>query len=83
MSNVEQLVKNDEHIIQILEGAIEDVKSGEVVSLAVACTFKSGDTKSGFCALDAVMTLLGELTVLQRDIMDRCVESRKDDIGMQ
>ena len=82
MSNVEQLIKTDKVIIEILEAALKDAKNGGFVALAVACVFNDGGTKSAFRSNDEAMALLGVLTVVQRDIMDCCVESRKDNIGM-
>jgi len=78
MKNIEKLAKPNNCIIGLLEHALKDAKDGEIISIAIAYTFNDGYTSSGFHAPDRVMALLGEITVLERDIMDICVTSRKD-----
>ena len=78
MNNIEKLAKPNDHIVGLLENALKDAKDGEIISIGIAYTFNDGYTCSAFHAPDRVMALLGEITVLQRDIMDICVTSRKD-----
>lgn len=82
MNNIEKLNKPDKHIVHLLKSAMEEAEKGHIISVAIAYTYNDGYTTSGFSAPDRVMALLGELTVLERDIMEICIASRKDDAGM-
>ena len=65
-------------VTQTAEEALALAKDGKIISIGVAYSFNDGYTASGFSAPERVMALLGELTVLQRDIMDVCVTSRNE-----
>lgn len=81
MKSVAKLTISDPTIIRMLEEALKCAQKGGMISCAVAWTTNDAYTGSVFYAPDRVMALLGELTVLNRDIMDLCVESRKDENG--
>ena len=82
MKNVKKLSYSNPTIVYMLEDALKLAKKGEIISCAVAWTANNGYTASAFYAPDRVMALLGELTVLERDIMEICIASRRDDAGM-
>lgn len=64
-------VKPDEGVIKTLERLLEEAKSGEVQSIAYACSYPAFNTSSGWAGMRKTdVLILGELTLLTRDIQD-------------
>lgn len=78
MSNLSELrpTPNDE-LVKMLESLVERAKSGEMQSAAV-CIVNS-DCSVGNCFVGSFhpIALVGELRVLERDIIDICVDTRR------
>lgn len=66
-----------EALVEMLEDALKCAKSGEFTGLAYAATDRHGNTYSAFI-LNQPVTIIGELRVLERDIIDECVKLRAD-----
>ena len=57
-------------VIKILEGLLNDAKTGEIQGVAIAGAMSNARTFNVYELGGDVMSLLGEVLVLQRDIMD-------------
>jgi len=72
------LVKNEpkQDVIDTLEGLLERAKTGEIRSLA-AIIVRGGTTGNLWAGMDEDnMAVIGELRVLERDLIDSLVEIR-------
>lgn len=64
-------IKPDEKVIETLERLLEDAKAGGTQSIAYACSHPAFMTSSGWAGMRKTdVLILGELTILQRDIQD-------------
>lgn len=71
----------DERVIETLERLLEEAKSGDIQSIAYACFHPAYKTSSGWSGMGkSNVHILGELTILQRDIQDMlklsCIDPR-------
>lgn len=63
-------LKPDEQVIQTLERLLEEAKAGEIISIAYTCLHPAYLTSSGWSGMKYPKQMLGEITLLQRDIQD-------------
>jgi hypothetical protein len=68
----------NEDLVKMLEDALECAKSGEFTGLAYAATDRQGNSYSAFI-LNQPVVIIGEMRVLERDIIDHSVDLRADD----
>ena len=84
MSNVKNITevmdKPDEYLISLLEGALDRARSGEIVGAAIAEVRSDGCTQNVFYARYPVR-LVGELRLLERDIIDLEIDTRAHKAG--
>lgn len=71
----------DQAIISILEEWLRMAKDGEIVSLALAGVLHDNATCNSFSAPISPVSLLGELQILQRDVLDICIDTRMHEAG--
>jgi len=64
-------------LIAMLELALTRAKSGEYAGLAYVATDRQGNTYSDFI-INQPVVVIGEMRVLERDIIDECVKLRAD-----
>ncbi len=65
------------HIIEMVEGLLEDAKAGKVVAVAFAGVYTNAQSFNTFIGDYYPMHLIGELRVLERDVVDCCVDTRR------
>lgn len=70
--------KTRQNIVEMLKSLLVDAEKGEIQSLAVAGVNYDASTFNVFDTHYAVATVLGELRVLERDIIDLRVDIRKN-----
>ena len=84
MSNVkhisEVMTRPDENLIALLEGALSRARAGEIVGAAIAEACSDGATQNVFYAAYPVR-LIGELRILERDIIDLEIDTRAHRAG--
>jgi len=70
-------IKPNPAIIETLEILLEEAKRGELLSIAYAAGYPGQKTMSGWNGMymDNVK-MIGELQILQRDIIDLCIDTR-------
>lgn len=73
----------DQEVIEALELLLEDAKAGKLVSYALIGYRLQGELISTFKMGDHVMSMIGELRVLERDILDCCVDKRCHEAGQE
>ena len=79
MKEVKHIHPPNPDLIGRLESLLSEAKSGELQGLAYAGRIKSSYTCSGWVGYDTgVMSTLGELRVLERDMIDLLVDIRVD-----
>ena len=66
----------DEDLVRVLQQAMDMAKAGELEGFAFAGTTCDGGSVNLFHCHTRVMQLLGEVAVLQRDIMDLKIDLR-------
>lgn len=72
----------NQEAIEILEDILTDAKEGAIVSIAVA--FVRYDRKSGNAFTGSYpMNLLGEISCLNREILDACIDTRLHQAGKE
>lgn len=76
----EILPKPDPDVVYMLERLLERAKTGEIQSVAYAAVFSDGMTGNSFHGYQN-LTLVGELSVLQREIIDIRVDMRMKKAG--
>jgi hypothetical protein len=64
-------------LVEMLEEALASAKAGEYTGLAYSATDRQGNTYSAFIISQPV-AIIGELRILERDIVDHCVDLRAD-----
>jgi len=68
-------------VIEFIEGLLEQAKSGDLVGIAIIGVMSDGCSGNGWNSIEEnVMKVLGEISVLQRDIMDVNVDLRIDPV---
>ena len=74
--------KRDEFIVHELKELLEKAEKGEIIGFA--CAFIRNDLKLGNC-FQAVYPsqLLGELLIVQREIMDNAIDTRLHKAGKE
>ena len=77
MSVAEIKKTTDKDTIEILEDMLERAKSGDIQSIAVAAVTNSAQTLNCFSGDYYPISLIGELRVLEREIIDLCVDTRR------
>lgn len=63
-------------LIEVLESLLADAKAGRLTDYAIVAYSVPGSVVSSFVAKHEVMSLLGEIRCLERDILDCCVDKR-------
>lgn len=77
MSVTEVKKSTNKETIDILEDMLERAKSGDIQSIAVAAVTNSCQTLNCFSGDYYPMSLIGELRVLEREVIDLCVDTRR------
>jgi hypothetical protein len=72
----------NQELVEMLELLIERARSGDIVGAAVATVHSDASTGNCFSMLDRPITMIGELAILQRDIIDCNVDTRFHSSGM-
>jgi hypothetical protein len=63
--------KPDTDVIASLERLLDMAKRGDIHAVAYACVHPGENTSSGWASLyECRVTVIGELSLLQRDVMD-------------
>lgn len=70
--------KPNKELIERLEKTLEDARSGHIVSFAICGTYSNCYSFNAFYCNDRPETLIGGLRVLERDLIDCCVDIRKE-----
>ncbi len=65
-------------VVGILENMLKQAKSGEIQSIAVAGVYNDGCAFNVFDADKFAIMLIGELRLLERDVIDLCCDIRKN-----
>ncbi|MCP4440067.1 MAG: hypothetical protein GY810_14065 [Aureispira sp.] len=65
-------------VVDILENALEQARSGEIQSIAIAGVYNNGNAFNAFDAEKNAILVIGELSLLERDLIDLCCEIRKN-----
>lgn len=68
-------------IINIAKEVLELAVKGDIQAIAVAGAFSSGESFNVYHAEDRVITLLGEISLMNRDYMDASGALRIDPYG--
>ncbi len=75
---IEEIRKEaDDTVVKAAEEFLERAKSGEIQSFAIAGVCGDGCVFNQFVGGSASMSLLGEVRLLERDIIDVCCETRR------
>lgn len=69
--------KPDEAMVKMAEEFLERAKSGEIQSVAIAGVTGNGGVFNQFVGGFRTMALIGEMRLLERDIIDICCEVRR------
>ena len=78
MGNLYEIKPNpNEKVINILEDYLKMAKSGELQGICIAASLTDACTCSAFILEGNVMAMIGELVVLQRDVLDCNVDLRR------
>ena len=83
MKVVEFAVDPDPEVINALEELLEDAKAGKLVDYALIGYRLNGELVSTFQINNHIMAMIGELRVLERDILDCCVDKRMHEAGQE
>lgn len=71
--------KPDQEVIDALKELLADAEAGRIQSIVYAVLLDDGSTGNGWHGMDKNnVTLLGELTIMQRDVMDCLIDLRID-----
>lgn len=71
----------DPDVIDYLENLLRQAKTGEIQSIATAVSFSGKRSGNGWAGMNKCnMTMLGEVEVLKRDLMDTLISLRIDPI---
>ncbi len=71
-------LKPDDAVINMLKGLLERAELGEIQSIAFAGTTEDGCVFNQFVGGYYTMSLIGELSLLKRDMIDICCDVRKE-----
>ena len=77
MSVSEAVSKPSQVIIDILKEMLERAESGSVQAIAIAGVTGNGESFNCFDGEVYPMSLIGELRVLEREVIDLCVDTRR------
>lgn len=78
MSNVKEVKSNQNPaVVEMLENLLEQAKLGEIQSLAIAGLSPSAESFNCFVGDYYPIALIGELRILERDVVDLCVDTRR------
>ena len=78
MGDIKEIGKApNETVIKLLEDLLHRANSGDLQAIAIAGTTGDGSVLNCFSAEYYTMSLLGELRLLERDLIDLCCETRR------
>ena len=81
MAKLELIRPNPEPgVIELLKTALDEAEKGGICGIAIALTYTDGRTANAY-SLDRAMSLIGELRVLERDIVDSSIDLRRHEAG--
>ena len=69
-------------VISVLEDLLKRAKTGELIGVAVALVNNNGSSGNVFTERYPV-NMLGSLTVLQKELMDICIDTRLHRAGVE
>lgn len=69
--------KPNQQVVEMLESLIEEAKEGRIQSLAVAGVYSDCATFNCFDGNYYPASLIGEIRILERDVVDLCVDTRR------
>lgn len=69
--------KPNQEIIDILKDVLDRAESGNIQSIAIAGVTGNAQTLNVFSGAVEPIALIGELRVLEREIIDLCVDTRR------
>ncbi len=72
------ICKVDDDAINILQNLLDDAKAGKIASFAFVGCRNNGDGFNCFTGNYYPIAMIGELRILERDLMDTCVNLRKN-----
>ena len=74
MKEIKPKVNTD--VVEMLERLLNEAKSGEIQAVAVVGAMRGARLFNCFVVGDHVIPLLGENRILERDMIDCCVDTR-------
>ena len=69
--------KPNPEVIELLEDLLKKAKDGEIVTVAFAGVVKNNCSFNSFVGDYYPMSLIAELRVLERDVIDCCIDTRR------
>jgi hypothetical protein len=76
-----ELAQKSPECIEVLENLLDLAKQGEILSVAVAFAGPAATTGTVFHCHTRPVAMLGEIRLLERDIIDVCVDTRMHESG--
>ena len=70
-------IKAEPTTVQVLERTLEEAKAGSIKSVAIAGVLNDGDSFNVFSAHHDPIATIAELRILERDIIDLYVDTRR------
>lgn len=67
----------NQDIIDMLEGLLEEAKSGRIQAISIAGVYSGCATFNCFVGGFRPVSLLGEMRLLERDVVDCCTQVRR------
>lgn len=80
MSIHEAKLPPDQGVIDYLEDLLERAKDGDIQAIATVTYHRGSYTGNGWAGVPYVMSMLGEMLILQRDFIDLQVDLRADEL---
>jgi hypothetical protein len=80
LAAVTEIPRPKEEILGLLADLLNEARRGEILSIAVACEFTDGTCRNDF-GVDAGggwQVLLGQVSMLQREIQDHLIGRREE-----
>jgi len=74
--------KVNEKLVDLLEEALSLAKSGDIHSAAIACVWHDNTTSNAFSVIWRTITLLGELRILEHEVIQCHVDTRCHEAGV-
>ena len=73
----------NEAAIEAIEQLLADAEAGRITDYALIAHWVGGEVGSTFDCSSNTMAMIGEIRVLERDIMDCCVDKRMHEAGRE